>query len=1054
MTIKWFQPKESALTQNWTHNYTTALKFLAGKHKDSPEAKTQIKWLKQLSHDLYVAGRGEPFIPTPDEDGVYPVVEPNYTSVQSAIRQNTAPATRAKVWQTVADTVTPYEPPVQSNRSTGLGRFHSTKLTGRQHDKLVENLVISTPHEKGAEPEWLGKRVPGQTRSRASLVRWDEIDPDEVKIGDGFTPMKFAQQENWFTRKRKEIKRNNQKLLREHEKTLFKDGKRASKPQILKLLKQHAAPGTKFIVRENTQSQFNPDKRLIRTGTYPGIAVHEATHSQQALKHPLLMKAAVHGPAASGLIGYLGGMGSGLIPNKKWRRMALGASLAGANLAYLPRQVIERGANKVAKRYDPVITKKSNNSYLREQLILGTALPLVSHGGGKVMRHVIKKFAHNQCPITKLYTVAKLKPPVGKGEHKQAFHKLAIKLMNNGMERNRAYATAMKILGRNQAVHKSHWSKNYSAITLRQARRIPGTNIPTAFPPLTYPESVTASLDALKRSGRLYPLSLAGPGLAFVGTSFLGDRLAKKRVHAVAAKHHIKLKMGGSSADLTRELIGRMQGKTDKELTLQRVKHQMKQLTEPEQLIDAGAKLGVLGSTLLGTGHHTDEVINRQRIAQDVLEFPSKRRAYLDFPLKQVRAKERMQTLVAAATKGRKWSRALLPLNLAAGVASGILHSTLVRREREQLEAKNKYAYNFDDVLRGLREFEEDGAIAGMRKAGKVYLGLGAGIAGTGLALRLWKNRHRKRKNSKEKVKQMALKNYAFEDAKIGQVNRVAPLRVPIPSISEEDLKRHVRNLESGFAPRFKDIADKHARRVLRTKREQLRSQLLNKRSNRRMLVGSLIGGGIAGAAALGAQAWRKHKRAQARAARTMQPQKYNLSAVLGLLTLQTLRQKVAESEMEDNHRPIFVYLPSAGGYPQQMNSVDDEIQANSLYQYGLQEGWRNVKWHAKQVIDAIVPEDFKSTFWNAAYLGGMKQLHQDLPLPNMEINSTSLGHKGVLPEFQDVAGMSLTQMQQALQQARDRTSDIYQRKAIEQRLVRVVEEQLARALQRQGRVV
>jgi hypothetical protein len=65
--------------------------------------------------------------------------------------------------------------------------------------------------------------------------------------------------------------------------------------------------------------------------------------------------------------------------------------------------------------------------------------------------------------IREMYVKAGLTPPVGKGEHTQKFHSMAIgiKKSNPGMSMNSAYAIAMSKLGRNKAVKKSHWNPNY-----------------------------------------------------------------------------------------------------------------------------------------------------------------------------------------------------------------------------------------------------------------------------------------------------------------------------------------------------------------------------------------------------------------------------------------------------------------------------------------------------------------------------------------------------------------------------------------------------------------
>lgn len=82
--------------------------------------------------------------------------------------------------------------------------------------------------------------------------------------------------------------------------------------------------------------------------------------------------------------------------------------------------------------------------------------------------------------IKQLYRNAKMKPPKGKGEHTEAFHKraIAIKKSNPEYSMDIAYATAMKQLGRNKAVNPSHWSENVKKnkkkmanVQRRQARR-------------------------------------------------------------------------------------------------------------------------------------------------------------------------------------------------------------------------------------------------------------------------------------------------------------------------------------------------------------------------------------------------------------------------------------------------------------------------------------------------------------------------------------------------------------------------------------------------------
>jgi len=66
--------------------------------------------------------------------------------------------------------------------------------------------------------------------------------------------------------------------------------------------------------------------------------------------------------------------------------------------------------------------------------------------------------------IKKIYSSKGLKAPKGKGEHTVKFHKMASAIMKSeskgGLtkkEKSIAYATAMKKIGRNKSVNKSHW---------------------------------------------------------------------------------------------------------------------------------------------------------------------------------------------------------------------------------------------------------------------------------------------------------------------------------------------------------------------------------------------------------------------------------------------------------------------------------------------------------------------------------------------------------------------------------------------------------------------
>jgi len=69
--------------------------------------------------------------------------------------------------------------------------------------------------------------------------------------------------------------------------------------------------------------------------------------------------------------------------------------------------------------------------------------------------------------IKDIYRKAGIKPPKGKGMHTEAFHRRAVQIMKGYLgkggltkkEKQIAYATAMKRLGRNKSVNPSHRRK-------------------------------------------------------------------------------------------------------------------------------------------------------------------------------------------------------------------------------------------------------------------------------------------------------------------------------------------------------------------------------------------------------------------------------------------------------------------------------------------------------------------------------------------------------------------------------------------------------------------
>ncbi len=66
--------------------------------------------------------------------------------------------------------------------------------------------------------------------------------------------------------------------------------------------------------------------------------------------------------------------------------------------------------------------------------------------------------------IKQLYYDKGITPPVGRGLHTMAFHRLASGMIAEGTDKNIAYATAMSKLGRDKAVNKSHWSDKVKPI--------------------------------------------------------------------------------------------------------------------------------------------------------------------------------------------------------------------------------------------------------------------------------------------------------------------------------------------------------------------------------------------------------------------------------------------------------------------------------------------------------------------------------------------------------------------------------------------------------------
>ena len=116
----------------------------------------------------------------------------------------------------------------------------------------------------------------------------------------------------------------------------------------------------------------------------------------------------------------------------------------------------KRGARKPQKVHHKKGFRKSKRTVLRLMKKLGAMKRLKGMGYGWDPKL--------QKPITKIYTDLGVTPPIGKGLHTPAFHRLAAKLMAGGMERNFAYATAMKQLGGKKAVNVKHQRQKMYAL--------------------------------------------------------------------------------------------------------------------------------------------------------------------------------------------------------------------------------------------------------------------------------------------------------------------------------------------------------------------------------------------------------------------------------------------------------------------------------------------------------------------------------------------------------------------------------------------------------------
>jgi len=203
---------------DWIRTYTDTLHALSGLHKDTPVAKQATRVLKSLAREARASRRGKIWLPEPDSNGFFPVIgKIAYPDVSTAIRRGARSETKERAWARIRTAEKPYVPPMRATRRETKMRPVSTKKTlhsqlkalgfineknqwlidPRSHTpeaSLARSLMVAFPVAKGRYPEWLGRKVPGNLfrRERGSVLRWDEISPEDVQIGGGFTPMKFA----------------------------------------------------------------------------------------------------------------------------------------------------------------------------------------------------------------------------------------------------------------------------------------------------------------------------------------------------------------------------------------------------------------------------------------------------------------------------------------------------------------------------------------------------------------------------------------------------------------------------------------------------------------------------------------------------------------------------------------------------------------------------------------------------------------------------------------------------------------------------------------------
>lgn len=182
----------------------------------------------------------------------------------------------------------------------------------------------------------------------------------------------------------------------------------------------------KQVPKFKKMQQLAKGTKGIASKSLGGMALSAALPARRLIAHEVAHQTQVGRKVARGVRGRFKNSEALIDPVKIWH--------AGHNPTY-----------KSARRHVEKVMKKT-----------GTMKQLRKLGYARALSTLYGYDPKLQKSITKVYTDLGVKPPVGKGLHTPAFHRLAAKFMSEGMVRNHAYATAMKTLGGKKAVNPSH----------------------------------------------------------------------------------------------------------------------------------------------------------------------------------------------------------------------------------------------------------------------------------------------------------------------------------------------------------------------------------------------------------------------------------------------------------------------------------------------------------------------------------------------------------------------------------------------------------------------